>query len=89
MNISEGFIKRPSATSLLMAAIVLFGGWFSFRQLTVEAFPDPTDLQVDVITIDAGQPTEEVERRVSIPLERALNGQWNSGQKPVVHATKG
>ncbi|HEY3593146.1 MAG TPA: efflux RND transporter permease subunit, partial [Polyangiaceae bacterium] len=30
--------------------------------------------QVQVITSFAGQPTEEVERRVSIPLERSLNG---------------
>ena len=46
----------------------------AFRDLTVEAFPDPTDTQVQVITLLPGQPTEEVERRVSIPLERALNG---------------
>src|ERR1041384_6334948 len=49
-------------------------GWFSYRDLTVEAFPDPTDTQVQVITLFPGQPTEEVERRVSLPLERALNG---------------
>src|SRR5256885_9199605 len=49
-------------------------GWYSYRDLTVEAFPDPTDTQVQVITLFPGQPTEEVERRVSIPLERALNG---------------
>jgi cobalt-zinc-cadmium resistance protein CzcA len=49
-------------------------GWFSYRDLTVEAFPDPTDTQVQVITLFPGQPTEEIERRVSIPIERALNG---------------
>src|SRR5947199_8547993 len=49
-------------------------GFFAFRDLTVEAFPDPTDTQVQVITLFSGQPTEEVERRVSIPLERVLNG---------------
>jgi cobalt-zinc-cadmium resistance protein CzcA len=49
-------------------------GVFAFRDLTVEAFPDPTDTQVQVITLFAGQPTEEVERRISIPVERALNG---------------
>jgi cobalt-zinc-cadmium resistance protein CzcA len=49
-------------------------GWFSYRDLTVEAFPDPTDTQVQVITLFPGQPTEEVERRVSVPIERALNG---------------
>src|ERR1700753_540279 len=48
--------------------------WFSYRDLTVESFPDPTDTQVQVITLFPGQPTEEIERRVSIPLERALNG---------------
>src|SRR2546428_9479845 len=58
----------------VLAAILAVGGYYAFTQLTVEAFPDPTDTQVQVITLFSGQPTEEVERRVSIPLERALNG---------------
>src|SRR5215471_2414350 len=49
-------------------------GWFSYRDLTIEAFPDPTDTQVQVITRFPGQPTEDIERRLSIPIERALNG---------------
>jgi heavy metal efflux system protein len=58
----------------VLAALLAAGGWYAFSRLTVEAFPDPTDTQVQVITLFSGQPTEEVERRVSIPLERALNG---------------
>src|SRR5882762_10697665 len=58
----------------VLAAVLAAGGWYDFSRLTVEAFPDPTDTQVQVITLFSGQPTEEVERRVSIPLERALNG---------------
>src|SRR5262245_14175227 len=58
----------------VVAAILAAGGWYAFSKLTVEAFPDPTDTQVQVITLFSGQPTEEVERRVSIPLERVLNG---------------
>src|SRR5437667_1881981 len=58
----------------VLAAVLAAGGWYAFSRLTVEAFPDPTDTQVQVITLFSGQPTEEVERRVSIPLERALNG---------------
>jgi cobalt-zinc-cadmium resistance protein CzcA len=64
-------------TRLLVGILAVFlaaAGWYSYRNLTIEAFPDPTDTQVQVITIYPGQPTEEVERRVSIPLERALNG---------------
>jgi cobalt-zinc-cadmium resistance protein CzcA len=49
-------------------------GYFAYRDLTVEAFPDPTDTQVQVITLLPGQPTEEIERRLTIPIEHALNG---------------
>ena len=58
----------------ILAVFLAAAGWYSYKNLTIEAFPDPTDTQVQVITIFPGQPTEEVERRVSIPLERALNG---------------
>ena len=58
---------------LVMIALAC-AGYYSYSNLTIEAFPDPTDTQVQVITIYPGQASEEVERRVSIPLERALNG---------------
>ncbi|HEY5957997.1 MAG TPA: efflux RND transporter permease subunit, partial [Polyangiaceae bacterium] len=53
--------------------IVGFGIW-ALKGLTIEAFPDPSDTQVNVITLYPGQPAEELERQVSIPIERALNG---------------
>jgi len=53
--------------------IVAFGVW-ALRGLTIEAFPDPSDTQVNVITLYPGQPAEELERQVSIPIERSLNG---------------
>ena len=58
----------------ILAVFVACAGWYAYSNLTIEAFPDPTDTQVQVITLYPGQPSEEVERRVSIPLERALNG---------------
>ncbi|HEX7670872.1 MAG TPA: CusA/CzcA family heavy metal efflux RND transporter [Polyangiaceae bacterium] len=60
--------------AFLFALVLGIVGWFSYRDLTIEAFPDPTDTQVQVITLFPGQPTEEVERRLSIPIERSLNG---------------
>lgn len=60
--------------ALLFSVGLAIAGWIAFRQLTIEAFPDPSDTQVQVITLFSGQPSEEVERKVSIPLERALNG---------------
>ncbi len=69
----RGCLKNRIAPFLL-AALLAVGGYYAFTKLTVEAFPDPSDMQVWVISLFPGQPTEEVERRVSIPLERALNG---------------
>jgi cobalt-zinc-cadmium resistance protein CzcA len=73
----DRLLKGSLTTRLLvfiMAVFLAAGGWYSYKNLTIEAFPDPTDTQVQVITLYPGQPTEEVERRISIPLERALNG---------------
>ena len=73
----ESLVKGSLHTRLLvfiMAVFVACAGYYAYSNLTIEAFPDPTDTQVQLITIYNGQPSEEVERRVSIPLERALNG---------------
>jgi cobalt-zinc-cadmium resistance protein CzcA len=73
----DKLIHGSLSTRLLVFILAVFlagGGWYAYRNLTIEAFPDPTDTQVQIITLFAGQPTEEVERRLSIPLERALNG---------------
>jgi cobalt-zinc-cadmium resistance protein CzcA len=68
------FSLRNKAAVLAFTCIVAVWGWIAFRNLTVEAFPDPTDTQVGVITLYPGQPAEEVERQIGLPLERALNG---------------
>jgi len=64
-----------SRLAVVLAALLATGwGLWAFYGLTIEAFPDPTDTQVQIITISAGQPAEEMERQVSIPLERVVNG---------------
>src|SRR6266536_3972876 len=68
------YALKNRLAAFILAALIASVGYYAYSNLTVEAFPDPTDTQLQVITSFAGQPTEEVERRVSIPLERALNG---------------
>src|SRR3954471_15966376 len=68
------FSLRNRLAVVFFALVVGLLGIVSFKQLTVEAFPDPTDTQVNVITLFDGQPSEEVERQIGLPLERALNG---------------
>src|SRR4030095_16692799 len=66
-------VKRRAATLVLTGAFVLFGV-FTFKKLKIEAFPDVTNVQVMVITLYPGQAAEEVEKQVTIPVERALVG---------------
>ncbi len=68
------FSLRNRSAVLFFTAIVAIAGVQAFRSLPVEAFPDPTDTQVTIITLFPGQPSEEVERQIGLPLERALNG---------------
>src|SRR3978361_246589 len=55
-------------------AAVLIGGLFAFRQLNIEAYPDPTPPMVDVVTQSAGLSAEEIERYITIPLETQIAG---------------
>ena len=63
---------RTRLFAFVVAAGLAVWGAYAYQHLTIEAFPDPTDTQVQVITQYSGQPTEEVERRVSTPIEREL-----------------
>lgn len=65
---------RSRLAVLAATLIIAIWGLYSFSDLTVEAFPDPTDTQVNIISLNPGQPAEEMERQVSIPIERATNG---------------
>src|SRR4051794_30206330 len=66
-------VTRRAATLFSSVAFVVFG-IFTFNKLKIEAFPDVTNVQVMVIGLYPGQAAEEVEKQVTIPIERALTG---------------
>ena len=49
-------------------------GIVSFSRLPIEAYPDVADVEVDVITLWPGHAAEEVERHITLQLEKELNG---------------
>jgi cobalt-zinc-cadmium resistance protein CzcA len=61
---------------LVLALFLLLGafGYFSWKELSVEAYPDIADTSAQVITMYAGHAAEEVEEQVTVPIERELNG---------------
>jgi cobalt-zinc-cadmium resistance protein CzcA len=61
---------------LLAALFLLLSvfGYYSWTQLSVEAYPDIADVTSQVVTQVPGLAAEEVERQITVPVERALNG---------------
>jgi len=59
---------------LVVACIVLAFGIQAARNLSVDAFPDVTNVQVQIATEAAGRSPEEVERFITIPVEIAMTG---------------
>src|SRR3954463_5895679 len=57
-----------------MFVAVLIGGLIAFRQLNIEAYPDPTPPMVDIVTQSNGLSAEEIERYITIPIETQVAG---------------
>jgi cobalt-zinc-cadmium resistance protein CzcA len=53
---------------------ILAGGLIAFRQLNIEAYPDPTPPMVDIVTQSPGLSAEEIERYITIPIETQVAG---------------
>jgi len=74
------FLKRIVGFSLKNKYFILFAscalivsGIIIFKDMPIEAFPDVTNTEIDVITQWPGRSAEEVEKYISIPIEIALN----------------
>ncbi|MDE6285523.1 MAG: efflux RND transporter permease subunit, partial [Muribaculaceae bacterium] len=61
---------------LMFAAfgVIAVIGWFCWRGLAIDAYPDIADVTVQVVTQVPGLAAEEIEQQITIPVERALSG---------------
>jgi cobalt-zinc-cadmium resistance protein CzcA len=59
---------------LMVSLVVGAYGLQAYMRTPIEAYPDVTNIQVNVITQYPGLAAEEIERQITIPLERVLNG---------------
>ncbi len=59
---------------LLLAAAIAVGGLWAFRSLPIDAFPDISSPQVMVVVKAPGMAPEEVEARISFPIEMEMQG---------------
>src|SRR5690625_1514521 len=59
---------------VVMALVLLGFGLRAPNQLSLDAFPDVTNIQVQIATEAPGRSPEEVERFVTVPIEIAMRG---------------
>ncbi|HAS0832795.1 TPA: efflux RND transporter permease subunit [Enterobacter cloacae] len=59
---------------LLVGALLAGGGWYAFRNLPIDAFPDVASTQVKIIMKAPGMTPEEIETRIAVPIEVEMLG---------------
>jgi len=67
------FALDQSLLTVVLALALVVYGVYSFRELPVEAFPDPDDVHVQVIAQWPGQAAEDMEVQITQLLEQTLN----------------
>jgi cobalt-zinc-cadmium resistance protein CzcA len=68
------YALRHRAIVLALLGLFVFAGISAFQRLPIEAYPDVTNVQVQIITLFPGHAAEEVEKLVTIPIENQMNG---------------
>lgn len=68
------FVVHRRLLALFATLAIAVYGVYAYMQTAIEAYPDVTNVQVGVITQAPGLAPEEVERQITQPLERELNG---------------
>ncbi|HMP52179.1 MAG TPA: efflux RND transporter permease subunit, partial [Candidatus Melainabacteria bacterium] len=69
----EFALKNRLLTAAAVVGIACFGVW-SMLNISVDSFPDVSNVQVQIITEPESMATEEVEKLVTFPIETGMNG---------------
>ncbi len=68
------YALRHRIIALALLGAFTAAGVGAFRRLPIEAYPDVTNVQTQIITLFPGHAAEEVERLITIPVENQMNG---------------
>ncbi len=59
---------------VVIALLVMAAGYWGYKKLPVDAFPDVSPNLVQVFTVTEGLAPEEIEKYVTFPVESSMNG---------------
>jgi len=68
------FALKSRMLMIAMGTLILGAGYYSYKQLPIDAFPDVSPVLVQVFTETEGLAPEEVEKYVTYPIEVTMNG---------------
>lgn len=68
------FSLRQRVLVVALACLLAVGGIYAFQSLPIDAFPDVTNIQVQVLTKAGGLSPVEVERFITFPIELQMTG---------------
>ncbi|MDP2316289.1 MAG: CusA/CzcA family heavy metal efflux RND transporter [Pseudomonadota bacterium] len=70
--VRAALVQRVMVLALVLAIIA--GGVWAFQGLAIDAFPDISATQVQIVVKAPGMSPTEVEQRISMPIEREMQG---------------
>lgn len=68
------YTLRQKGMVIFLALLIIIFGTYSYLKLSIDAFPDVTNIQVEVISHADGLSAVEIERNVTYPIEMAMRG---------------
>lgn len=68
------FSIRQRLLVMLMVLILIGAGLYSFQRLPIDAVPDVTNVQVQILTAAPSLAPLEIERQITFPVEVAMSG---------------
>jgi heavy metal efflux system protein len=68
------FTLRQKAMVIFLVLLIVVFGLYSYLRLPIDAFPDVTNIQVEVVSHADGLSAIEIERNVTYPVEMAMRG---------------
>ncbi len=67
-------VLRQKGTVIVFSLLLVVFGVYSYTKLPIDAFPDVTNIQVEVVGRASGLSAIEIERSVTYPIEMAMRG---------------
>jgi len=68
------YTLKQKGMVIFLALLIMTFGLYSYLKLPIDAFPDVTNIQVEVVSHADGLSAIEIERNVTYPIEMAMRG---------------